>query len=803
MANDVEKLLSELTEKEKCAMVSGTDIWAIPGCDRLGIPGWRVSDGPVGVRGRNSIPGLVLPGPSAMAATWNPALIEAAGRALGQECVDRHVDLLLAPTVNLHRSPRTGRHFEMFSEDPELTARIAVAYIRGVQSEGIGACVKHFIGNEQEYERFTGESEIDERTLRECYLVPFEAAVKEAEVRSVMAAYNYVNGDHACSHQELLLNILKDEWEFHGMVLSDWGAMKETVGPARRGCDVEMPGPGKWWGGGQLEAAVASGEVTDQQLDDKVRRILRFLSWRGRLPGETNLSDERSVDRPEHRTLARKIAAEGVVLLKNTGLLPLPPGSSLALIGPGSASTALMGGGSATVTPLRSTSLLEALGSSWSGTIKHAEGVRLRRGAPSVPKSWIADGVVNAELFDGLECHGQPVEIQQKRGVANWWFGETFPEAVQLLSVRLTLTLVPSESGNYWLSGSGFGRTRLYLDGELITDNDIDGFITGLGMRCGEGEVALESGRRYEVVLEQCADPESVHLVALTDIGVLRIERTREELMAEAAAAASDADIAVVVVGSNDQWETEGADRDTLDLPAGQEELVRRVLAANPRTVLVLNCGAPMLLPFFDDVPAALLAWYPGQEGAQSITDVLTGEVDPGGRMPTTWPKKERDTPSYLHYPGEAGVVRYGEEFHLGYRWYDARGVEPLLPFGHGLSYARFAWGKPTVLKSGAGVEVKVPVKNNSDRAGSEVVQVYLSSKDSPVLRPPKVLVGFAKLWLSPGQEATAVVDVTERAFSRWDVQSHGWVVDPGTYEIVVAASSRDERGRVPYEVIR
>jgi beta-glucosidase len=799
----MEKLLGELTLREKCDMVSGENVWAVPGCDRLGIPGWRVSDGPVGVRGRDSIPGLVFPGPSAMAATWNPALIEAAGRALGQECADRDVDLLLAPTVNLHRSPRSGRHFEMFSEDPELTARIAVAYIRGVQSEGIGACVKHFIGNEQEYERFTGESQIDERTLRECYLRPFEAAVKEAGVQSVMGAYNYINGDHACSHQELLQGILKDEWDFHGVVLSDWGAMKETVGPARHGCDVEMPGPGKWWGNGKLEAAVASGEVTEQQLDDKVRRVLHFLSWRGRLPGETATSNERSVDRPEHRTLARKLASEGIVLLKNTGLLPLRPGSSLALIGPGAASTALMGGGSATVNPHSSTSLLEVLGASWSGSVRHSEGVRIRRGAPTVPRSWIVDGVVTAELFDGVECHGKPVEIQRKRGVANWWFGETFPDGIELLSVRLTLALEPTESGRYWLSGAGFGRTRLYVDGELISDNDVDSFMTGLGLRCGEGETLLESGRRYEVVLEQCADPESIHLVALTDIGALRIDSTSEELIAEAEAIASEADVAIVVVGSNDQWETEGADRDSLELPAGQGELVRRVLAVNPRTVLVLNCGAPMLLPWFDDIPAALLAWYPGQEGAQSITDVLTGEVDPGGRMPTTWPRTETDTPSYLHYPGEAGVVRYGEEFHLGYRWYDARGVDPLLPFGHGLSYATFAWGTPTVLKSGAGVEVRVPVRNIGDRTGSEVVQVYLSCKHSPVLRPPKVLVGFAKLWLSPGQEATAVVEVTERALSRWDVQSHSWVVDPGTYEVVVAASSQDERESLPYEVIR
>ena len=411
--------------------------------------------------------------------------------------------------------------------------------------------------------------------------------------------------------------------------------------------------------------------------------------------------------------------------------------------------------------------------------------------------------MVTAELFDGPDCQGKPVATQQKRGVSNWWFGETYPDGVDLLSVRLTLNVVSPESGQYWFSGSGFGRTCLYIDGKLITDNDVDGFMTGLGMRCGEGEVVLETGKSYEVVLEQYADPESVHLVALTDIGTLRVDKTSEDLIAEAEAIASQADIAVVVVGSNDQWETEGSDRDSLDLPAGQDELVRRILAVNPRTALVLNCGAPMLLPWLDELPAALLAWYPGQEGAQAITDVLTGDVDPGGRMPTTWPRSERDTPSYLHYPGEAGHVRYGEEVHIGYRWYDARGIEPLLPFGHGLSYASFNWSDPTVLRWGRGAEVSVLVENTSERSGSEVVQVYLSCRHSPVLRPPKVLVGFAKLWLEPGQEATAVIDISERAFSRWDVQSHGWVLDPGTYEIVVAASSQDERGRATFEIVR
>src|SRR4051812_43663112 len=306
-------------------MVAGADLWSVSGCDRLGIPGWRVSDGPVGVRGRAASKALTLPSPSAMAATWDVQLVEQLGAALGAECADRDVDLLLAPTVNLQRSPRGGRHFEMFSEDPELSARMAVAYISGVQSQGVGACVKHFVANDQEHERFTIDARIDERTLREVHLRPFEAAVKEAGARSVMAAYNFVNGAHACASAELLLDLLKDEWGFDGVVLSDWDAMKATVAPARNGVDVEMPGPGRWWGNGQLEAAVLSGEVEEALVDDKVRRILDFLRWRQRLPGAATSAEARPVERPEHRALARRAAADGMVLLRNDGLLPLDP----------------------------------------------------------------------------------------------------------------------------------------------------------------------------------------------------------------------------------------------------------------------------------------------------------------------------------------------------------------------------------------------------------------------------------------------------------------------------------------------
>jgi beta-glucosidase len=795
----VEELLAALTLEEKCRMVSGADAWSIRGCERLEIPDWRVSDGPVGVRGRAMGEGLVLPCPSAMGASWDTELLRELGAALGQEAVDREVDVVLAPTMNLHRSPRGGRHFEAFSEDPELTARLAVAYIEGVQGEGVAACAKHFVANDQEHERTTIDVRVDERTLREVYLRPFEASVRDGGVRTVMAAYNYVNGEHACSNAKLLQRILKDEWGFDGVAMSDWDAMKDTVAPARHGLDLEMPGPGRWWGDSKLSAAVRDGKVDEADLDDKVRRVLHLLAWRDRLPGRTATAGEKSVDRPEHRALARRAAAAGTVLVKNDGVLPLAAGASVALIGPGAARTAQLGGGSALLRPHRRVSVLDALRGRWDGEVTYAQGVDIRRGGSALNPGWVGPGGVRAEVFVGTGFEGELLRDEQRPGVMNYWLEDTFPDGVDQLSARLSFTMTPDRSGPHALVAKGYGNTTLLLDGEPVATNEVDSFPVGLGIRGGAGAVDLEAGRPYEVVLEHLPISEPWKVV-VADVGVL-FAPDREALLVEAERVAAAADVAVVVVGSSDEWESEGSDRGTLELPAGQDELIARVLAANPRTVVVLNCGSPVLMPWLGDVPAALVAWYPGQEGGDAIADVLVGDAEPGGRMPTTWAVAERDTPSFLHYPGEAGEVRYGEELHVGHRWYDARGITPLVPFGHGGSYTTFEWGVATITGTDRAPVVEVPVTNTGDRRGSEVVQLYLAALDPPVLRPPKQLAGFAKVHLSPGERGVARIALDERAFARWDVTEHAWVVDPGSYELLLAASAVDVRMRLTHSL--
>jgi len=797
---DIADLIARLTLAEKCTLLAGDAPFTVPGCERLGIPGWRLSDGPVGVRGTSMGEGMVLPSSSAIAATWDLDLVEQLGGVLGEESIDRRTDVLLGPAINLHRSPRGGRHFEYFSEDPELSARLAVAYIRGLQATGVAGCAKHLVANEQEHERTTIDTIVDERTLREVYLRPFEAAVVDGDVRTVMAAYNYVNGHHACSHPEVLVSILRVEWGFDGLVISDWGAMKDTVLTATTGLDVEMPGPGRWWGDGRLQEAVETGAIDEAQIDEKVANVLRLLDWLGRLPGETADGEERAVEREEHRVLVRRAAADATVLLKNDeALLPLRPGARLAVVGPGAADTALFGGGSASLTPYRTTNVLDALRSRWDGEIVHEVGVDIRRAAATIPNEWLPDGI-DVALY-ATPDDTEPIHRDHVDGLIYVWHDETVGLSTSPVA-RVRFTVVPDQTGTARVMASGFGIVTLAIDGEPVVDNRIDPFSSRLGFTGDTTLFEFEAGTAYEFTVETRPHDDPGMPLVLLDVGVEMLEYVDPEAAVVAAErAAASADVAVVVVGTSAHWEAEARDRTELSLPLDQDDLVRRVLAANPNTVVVLNCGGPQLLPWLDDVPAALLAWYPGQEGGEAIVDVLLGESEPAGRMPTTWAKAEADTPSHGHYPGDAGVVRYGEERLVGHRWYDAHAIEPAIPFGHGGSYTTFTWSAPRLTGSGPDVVLEVDVANAGERPGAEVVQVYVEPLDPPVDRPLRHLAGFAKVRTDAGASATARIELGEVAFRRWDVDSGGWVVDAGDYDLVVAASAVDLRDRIRHQI--
>lgn len=813
----IEELLQQMTIEEKASLGAGADMWHSVGVERLGIPGIKCTDGPNGARGGQWQGGLTaacFPAGVSLGATWNTALVEQIGQALGQEARSKQAHVLLAPTVNIHRTAVGGRNFECYSEDPYLTARMAVAYIKGVQSQGVGACIKHFVANDSEYERHTISSEVRERVLREIYLPPFEAAVKEAKVWAVMGAYNKVNGTYCCEHPYLLRQLLKEEWGFDGIVISDWTATHSTVEAANAGLDLEMPGPAKFFGA-RLAEAVRAGQVSEEVVTDIARRMLRLMFRTGAFNHPEG--PEQAIDRPEHRQLIRRAAAEGIVLLKNEGnALPLSTEGirKLAVIGPNAKTARIMGGGSARVNPHYVVTPLEGLKARCGDAVEilYALGCTNHKTIPPVEAEWLAVDAEAApgsglklEFFNNLDLEGEPAHTQTTTGTHFMWFGDFAPGVnPQAFSARLSGYVVAPTSGRYTFSLTSAGLSRLYIDGQEIVDNWTaqqpgDSFFSS-GSAEVTGTVELEAGKRYAIEVRYTR--RRARFVSGLTVGCL--PPMPEDPIAEAEAIAREADAAIVFVGTNDEWESEGYDRQDITLPGRQDELVARVAAANPRTIVVVQSGGPVTMPWIDQVPAALEAWFPGQECGNAIADVLFGDVNPSGRLPTTFPRRLEDTPAYINYPGELGKVHYGEGIFVGYRYYDKKKVEPLFPFGHGLSYTAFEYGPLTLSATSYGpdqpIEIALDVSNVGDRAGQEVVQLYVRDVTATVMRPEKELKAFAKVALQPGETQTLRFTLGPEALAYYDDQARCWVAEAGEYEVLVGASSRDIRATGRFE---
>lgn len=807
MDKRIEDLLSRMTLEEKVSMTVGTGAWHSTAVERLGIPSLKVTDGPHGARGeaRRGETSAAFPVGVALAATWDPDLIRAVGSAIGEETKSKGAQVLLGPTVNIHRSPLAGRNFECYSEDPYLSGRIATAFVEGLQSQRVGACVKHFACNDSEFQRFTMSSEVGDRALREIYLRPFEMAVTEADPWSIMGAYNRVNGTYACSNRRLLTEILRGEWGFRGFVVSDWGAMTDgTAEAANAGLDLEMPGPGRYMGAPLLDA-VRSGAVAEATVDDIVRRLLRILILSGRMDAPDE-QDERSDDRPEHRALARRAAAESMVLLKNDrGLLPLDWSGlrTLAVIGPNAEVGQVMGGGSSRVTPHYVVHPLQALRERCAGnaTIAHERGCLTHKFTPEIdPACYGAvegEGAVTVEYFDSTDCTGEPVHTRKVREVGVRFLGEVPAVADrERFSCRWTATFTAATSGVHTFGLTAAGLGRLLVDGVEVIDNwtapERGEWLYGLGSKELTGEVEMEAGKTYQLTAEY-GRSSLPRLAAGLRLGM--VPPLPADLMGRAAAAAAGADAAVVVVGTSGEWETEGNDRRDMELPGRQRELIEKVAGANPNTVVVVNASSPITMDWIDRVPAVLQAWFPGQEFGNALADVLFGDVNPSGRIPTTFPKRLQDTPAFFNYPGENGQVLYGEGIFVGYRGYDARDVEPLFPFGHGLSYTTFEYGDATATVEGADtVVVEVNITNAGQRAGCEVVQCYVRDLEASLARPPKELKGFAKVSLEPRETATARIVLDRRAFSFYDPGRADWALEPGDFDLLIGSSSRDIR---------
>jgi beta-glucosidase len=816
----IDALLQAMTLAEKVALLAGASFWTTTPIERLGIPAIKVSDGPNGARGGGGFAGGItsacFPVGIALAATWNTALVEQVGQALAEEAQAKGAHLLLAPTVNIHRSPLNGRNFECYSEDPYLSARLAVAYITGLQRRNVGATVKHFVCNDSEFERNTISSEVDERALREIYLPPFQAAVQEAGSWAVMSSYNKVNGVYAGENAAILLDILKHEWGFDGIVMSDWFGTKSTAAAANNGLDLEMPGPAQWRGE-RLLTAVEAGEADPAAIDEAARRMLRIITRAGAFE-HPEARPEQAVDRPDHRALLRAAAAEGAVLLKNAGdILPLDLDrlTSIAIIGPNAKTAQIMGGGSAQVNAHYAVTPYDGIVAQAGERVElgYEIGCTNHKQLPRLDARLVAPTGGGAEGFtisyyNNPDLAGDPVLQMATTSSEQVWLGEVAPGVQQRgFSARLAGRFTPRESGAHIFGLASAGLSRFFVDGREVIDNWThqtrgDTYF-GAGSAEAVTRVEMVAGQTYDLHV----DYSSQSATLLTGVRLGYLPPVAEDSIARAAALAARSDVAVVFVGLNGDWESEGHDRPDMRLVGEQVALIEQVASANPNTIVVLQTGSPIAMPWLDRVAGLIQAWYPGQECGNAIADVLFGAINPSGKLSQTFPVRLEDNPAYINYPGENGRVRYGEGIFVGYRYYEKKQVAPLFPFGFGLSYTSFAYANlrlsADALAPDERLAVSVDVTNTGRRAGQEIVQLYVRDLAARLSRPEKELKGFAKVALAPGQTTTVTLALDRTALAYWDDAKHAWVAEAGAFEALVGGSSQDIRARAEFRLTK
>ena len=814
-----------MTPHEKAMFVAGVDMWHTGPIERLGIPALKVTDGPNGARGDGLMgtgtPTACIPSGAALGATWDPELVEALGVLLGEEARAKGSHVLLAPTINLHRSPKGGRNFECYSEDPLLTGKIAAAFIRGVQSQEVAVTAKHYVGNDSEFERNTIDSQIDERTLREVALLPFEIAVKEGGAWGIMTAYNRLNGTYCSEHEWLLKTVLRDEWGFDGFVVTDWFANGSSAGSAAAQMTLEMPGPGRFYGEALYEA-MESGEVDEALVDALVDDLLVLFERTGVLDGRGN-EPEKPLDRPEDRVLNRRAAAAGSVLLRNDGILPLDPATvgSIAVIGPNARNAKVMGGGSATVRAYHDTSPLDALEARFPDLdVRFSLGADIDRTVPPIARP-LLDGAATVEYRNGWGFDGEADAVAHEGRTSLLAFGSPVEGIdAERWSARIVATIVPEIDGPHVFTLTESGRASLSVNGETLIDAtapDIergDAFF-GFGSIELSGEVDLVAGTPTTVEID--FTNEGAMLLAGVIVGARPL--VERDLVGDAARVAAECDVAVVVVGTNDDWETEGRDRDLWELPGGQPDLIRAVAAANPRTIVVMNVGSPHSVDWIDDPAAVLSVGFAGQELGEAVVDMLVGDLEPSGRAPTTIGARYEHFAAFTNYPGENSVVRYGEGSYCGHRWHDSLGIEPAVAFGSGLGYSTFEiTGVPATAAFADGASIEITVTNTGGRRGSEVVQAYVEPPVGPVSRPVRELKAFEKVTLDPGESTTIRLVLEARAFAAFDPgdpvygelaanslvpaggggrhrEQPGWYVDAGDHVVHIGRSSREFAG--------
>ncbi|MEY4993152.1 MAG: hypothetical protein RIS82_274 [Actinomycetota bacterium] len=802
LTNRIDELTSRLTLEEKVSLLTGRDFWNTVPLESIGLRNMLLSDGPAGVRGEfwderdNS---LNLPSGTALGSSWSPTLAAEYGRTLGSEAHRKGVDVVLGPTINLHRSPYGGRHFECLSEDAMLTGALATSFTKGIQSTGIGACPKHYVANDFETERFTANVTVDERTLRELYLRPFEDTVVDGKAWTIMSAYNSVNGK-TMTENELLQDPLRSEWGFDGVVISDWTAVR-TLDSANYEQDLEMPGPTEFWSQNLINA-VRNGEIPESTVDRKVKRLILLAIRVGAIGADGTVPEAK----PRHNNIAaqdvafaRKAAVQTSVLLKNdaqTLPLDLSKVGKVALIGNNASVARTQGGGSATVMPKTVVTPLEALKGLLGDKLKYSIGAVVQHGLAELPKQELRDPITGSQgaYVELLGEDGAPIFTETRGGSNLMWLGSGSPIAAAH-GLRFTTDFTPSETRTELMGVANTRYNKVMVDGEVLIDQLIprtsdDPFSDLMDPPYVTKPVDFVAGKTVRIVVEvDLKNRVGIEVAAFAFVlGFEPNKALGDAMIAEAVENAKNSDLAIVVVGTNSAVESEGIDRKSLALPGRQDELVEAVLAVNPNTVVIVNSGSPVLLPWRDRVKAILLTYFAGQEMGNALVDMLTGAQEPGGRLPTTWPIDEDSLPVSNCTPVDGQVV-YEEGIHIGYRAWLKAGAKTAYDFGFGLGYTTWSLGAvsvPAALDSGEDFEVAVSVTNTGSRRGKQVVQVYAERNDSKIERPVRWLVGFAEVHADAGETKAVKVAIRGREFAHWDRE---WNYEAGTFNLLVGTS--------------
>lgn len=790
----VNKLISQMTLDEKIKMLSGTsDEMHVPGIERLGIPELKFSDGPVGVRVWGKA--TAYPAGAMLASTWDVDQAQAVGKALGRDSRARGVHVLLAPGMDLYRVAQCGRNFEYFGEDPYLSGQIAVGYTKGVQGEKVATSAKHYAANDQEIQRDSINTIIDERRLHEICLPPFKACIQDAGAWTVMAAYNKVNGEWCTANRYLLDDVLRKQWGFKGVLMSDWGAVHECLGPLVSGTDLEM-GRGVHYTPENIKRLLQEGKVTQDVIDEHVRRTLRMSVAMGWFD---NTQEDKSIplDDPTSAAVALDTARKGLVLLRNEKeLLPLNKASvkNIVVLGPNACPGVIGGGGSSGTIPFSYVNLLDAITKvggnavnvtympSWIGANPTAVAA-FNAGSVFEP---LPNGMrgLQAEYFKNTDLTGTPTVQQTDRSI-NFWWGTWHPVdeiKQQTYSVRWKGKIKATQNDNYTFACCSDGA-RVLLDGKPIFDNFGEGV-----QRNSSFTMPMKAGETHDIVVEY-------KHAAGSSIMQFNWGREKEAFTTEEAKQIAEADAVIAAVGMNPFLESEGFDR-PYDLPADQVDLLKTVSQLNPKTVVVLNAGGNVGMDkWIDGVSGLIHAWYPGQNGNTAVAEAIFGDINPSGKLPDTFEKRFEDSPAFGNYPGnpaDGGTLEYKEGIYVGYRWADKKNVAPRYPFGYGLSYTKFNVNNVKVVRTGPTVTATFDVTNTGKRAGAEVVQLYVRPINSSIDRPVQELKGFARVELEPGQSKTVTMALGPDAFATYDMKAHGWIYPEGLYEIALGESSRN-----------